>query len=120
MPDSRRARRMADPGLQPERTSLAWLRTLLGYGALLAFASRHAWDRAGELLLPSLAVVALIAGVTLSYVRRRNLMDIAVSDFSLPRSVVSKLLIALAVCTLAALFATSHFWRLLQLTGVAS
>ena len=27
MPDSRKARRIADPGLQPERTSRAWFRT---------------------------------------------------------------------------------------------
>ncbi|WP_251268231.1 DUF202 domain-containing protein, partial [Enterobacter hormaechei] len=43
MPDNRRARRESDPGLQPERTSLAWFRTLLGYGALLALAIKHHW-----------------------------------------------------------------------------
>ena len=41
MPDSRKSRRIADPGLQPERTSLAWFRTLLGYGALMALALKH-------------------------------------------------------------------------------
>ncbi len=43
MPDSRKARRIADPGLQPERTSLAWFRTMLGYGALVALAIKHNW-----------------------------------------------------------------------------
>ncbi|MDU1458838.1 MAG: DUF202 domain-containing protein, partial [Klebsiella sp.] len=43
MPDNRRARRENDPGLQPERTSLAWFRTLLGYGTLLALAIKHHW-----------------------------------------------------------------------------
>ena len=47
MADSRKARREADPGLQPERTSLAWLRTLLGYGALIALAIKHNWHRTG-------------------------------------------------------------------------
>jgi len=50
MADKRRARRESDPGLQPERTSLAWFRTLLGYGALMALAIKHSWHRAG---LPS-------------------------------------------------------------------
>ncbi|EIW0944083.1 DUF202 domain-containing protein, partial [Klebsiella pneumoniae] len=47
MADKRRARRESDPGLQPERTSLAWFRTLLGYGALMALAIKHSWHRAG-------------------------------------------------------------------------
>ncbi len=46
MPDSRKARRIADPGLQPERTSLAWFRTMLGYGALMALAIKHNWHQA--------------------------------------------------------------------------
>ncbi|MBK5143341.1 DUF202 domain-containing protein [Budviciaceae bacterium BWR-B9] len=120
MPDSRRARRIADPGLQPERTSLAWLRTLLGYGALLALVARYTWDRASELLLPALAVVFLIALVIQGYVRRRNVMDITISDFALPRAVMAKMLIALAVCALAVLLVMSHLYRLLQLTGVFS
>lgn len=45
MPDSRKARRIADPGLQPERTSLAWFRTMLGYGALMALAIKHNWHQ---------------------------------------------------------------------------
>lgn len=51
MPDSRKARRIADPGLQPERTSLAWFRTMLGYGALMALAIKHNWHQAGMFIL---------------------------------------------------------------------
>ncbi len=50
MPDSRKARRIADPGLQPERTSLAWFRTMLGYGALMALAIKHNWHQ-GHVIL---------------------------------------------------------------------
>ncbi|MBU5648654.1 DUF202 domain-containing protein, partial [Pluralibacter sp. S54_ASV_43] len=54
MPDSRKARRITDPGLQPERTSLAWFRTLLGYGALMALAVKHHWHQAGFLFWVSI------------------------------------------------------------------
>ena len=93
MPDSRKARRIADPGLQPERTSLAWFRTMLGYGALMA-----------------LAIVALILW---HYTRNRNLMDVTNSDFSQFRVVRDKFMISLAVLSLAILFAVTHVHQLI-------
>ncbi|HBR5771320.1 DUF202 domain-containing protein [Klebsiella pneumoniae subsp. pneumoniae] len=88
MADKRRARRESDPGLQPERTSLAWFRTLLGYGALMA--------------------LAIVAVILWGYTRRRHLMDVDDSDFLQPRAVRDKFLIALAVLSLAFLFAVTH------------
>ena len=66
MPDSRKARRQADPGLQPERTSLAWFRTLLGYGALLALAIKHHWHQAGIAFWISLCILASGRGAVLA------------------------------------------------------
>ena len=60
MPDSRKARRIADPGLQPERTSLAWFRTMLGYGALMALAIKHNWHQAGMLFWISIGILAIV------------------------------------------------------------
>lgn len=88
MPDSRKARRIADPGLQPERTSLAWFRTMLGYGALMALILWH-------------------------YTRNRNLMDVTNSDFSQFHVVRDKFLISLAVLSLAILFAVTHIHQLI-------
>ena len=88
MPDSRKARRIADPGLQPERTSLAWFRTMLGYGALMALAIKHNWHQAG-------------------------IMDVTNSDFSQFHVVRDKFLISLAVLSLAILFAVTHIHQLI-------
>lgn len=117
MPDNRRARRVADPGLQPERTSLAWLRTLLGYGALMALALRHAWYQAGALFWASLVILAMVTWLIYGYARERNLMDIARGDFAQPQEVRAKLLIALAVLLLAIIFTVLHVRQLMALMG---
>ena len=80
MPDSRKARRIADPGLQPERTSLAWFRTMLGYGALMALAIKHNWHQAGMLFWISIGILAIVALILWHYTRNRNLMDVTNSD----------------------------------------
>ena len=113
MADSRKARRLADPGLQPERTSLAWLRTLLGYGALIALAIKHNWHRSGMPFWISLAVLALVAIILWRYTRSRNLMDVESGDFAQAKAVRDKFLIALAVLSLALLFATTHLQQIM-------
>lgn len=90
MADKRRARRESDPGLQPERTSLAWFRTLLGYGALMALAIKHSWHRAGLPFWLSIGVLAIVAVILWGYPRRRHLMDVDDSDFLQPRAVRDK------------------------------
>ncbi|WP_313436054.1 DUF202 domain-containing protein [Atlantibacter hermannii] len=106
-----------DPGLQPERTSLAWLRTLLGYGALLALALRHSWYQAGALFWLSLVILGLVSALIYIFVHQRNLMDIARCDFSDRRSLRGKLFIALAVMLLALLFSVSHLHNILTLSA---
>ncbi|MCS3601602.1 lysylphosphatidylglycerol synthetase-like protein (DUF2156 family) [Buttiauxella sp. BIGb0471] len=115
MADSRRQRRIIDPGLQPERTSLAWFRTLLGYGALLILALRHHRHHSGNFFWLTFIVLTLVMVVIYRYARQRNLMDIAVCDFSDSRTTRAKLLIALAVCSLALLFASAHVSQLVML-----
>ena len=118
MADSRKARREADPGLQPERTSLAWLRTLLGYGALIALAIKHNWHRTGLPFWVSIVVLALVAALLWRYTRSRNLMDVNHNDFAQPKAVRDKFLISLAVLSLALLFAVTHLQQILIFLGL--
>ncbi len=106
-----------DPGLQPERTSLAWLRTLLGYGALIALAIKHNWHRTGAPFWISIVILGLVSALIYVFVRQRNLMDIARCDFSDRRSLRGKLFIALAVMLLALLFSVSHLHNILTLSA---
>ncbi len=76
MADKRRARRESDPGLQPERTSLAWFRTLLGYGALMALAIKHSWHRAGLPFWLSIGVLAIVAVNPLGHNPSRHLIGV--------------------------------------------
>ena len=108
MADRRRARRESDPGLQPERTSLAWFRTLLGYGALMALAIKHNWHHAGTLFWLSIGVLLIVAFILWRYTRHRNLMDVDDNDFVQPRAVYDKFFIAVAVLSLSLMFAATH------------
>lgn len=117
MPDSRKARRLSDPGLQPERTSLAWFRTLLGYGALMALAIKHHWHQAGFLFWVSIAVLAIVVVILWRYTRKRNLMDVSHIDFVQSRAVRDKFMISLAVLSLAILFAVTHVRQLMAFIG---
>ena len=112
-----KSRRIADPGLQPERTSLAWFRTLLGYGALIALALKHNWHQAGFLFWASIGVLAIVAIILWRYTRSRNLMDVTDSDFSESRAVRDKFMISLAVLSLAILFAVTHVRQLIVYLG---
>ena len=118
MPDSRKARRLSDPGLQPERTSLAWFRTLLGYGALMALAIKHHWHQAGFLFWVSIAVLAIVVVILWRYTRKRNLMDVSHIDFVQSRAVRDKFMISLAVLSLAILFAVTHVRQLIVFLGI--
>ena len=107
MADKRRARRESDPGLQPERTSLKPASPWRKY-ALMALAIKHSWHRAGLPFWLSIGVLAIVAVILWGYTRRRHLMDVDDSDFLQPRAVRDKFLIALAVLSLAFLFAVTH------------
>lgn len=111
---SRKARREHDPGLQPERTSLAWLRTLLGYGALIALAVKHHWHESGVTFWISLVVLTLAAVILWRYTYKRRVMDVGRSDFVEPQAVRDKFMIALAVLSLSLLFAVAHLRQIIM------
>jgi hypothetical protein len=82
-----------DPGLQPQRTTLAWTRTAIGSGALTGFLVRNAVttgrvvDVIGAALTATMTVVVLVLGRQ----RRDHIRTRLVRDRSplVPRAVAS-------------------------------
>ena len=77
----------------------------MGVGAYVAAVCA---TKAGLPFWLSIGVLAIVAVILWGYTRRRHLMDVDDSDFLQPRAVRDKFLIALAVLSLAFLFAVTH------------
>ena len=83
------------------------MRSFVNRGSPLSILFRS-WHRAGLPFWLSIGVLAIVAVILWGYTRRRHLMDVDDSDFLQPRAVRDKFLIALAVLSLAFLFAVTH------------
>jgi uncharacterized membrane protein YidH (DUF202 family) len=66
-----------DPGLQPQRTTLAWTRTAIGCGGLAALLVRHAvlTGRIIDVIAAVLAITATVSVLILGRRRRDSVTD---------------------------------------------
>jgi uncharacterized membrane protein YidH (DUF202 family) len=74
-------------GLQAERTQLAWVRTALAIGALVAVATRLAGGDESTVLAAVLGVSAALPGLTAALLRIRTLQRQPVPEAATPSTV---------------------------------
>lgn len=98
---------MRDPGLQPERTMLAWRRTMLTASAVLLICARAWTDQPSPTRLATLAVLGAstaVLGVGLAQRRRRYRAD---PEDPRPPSVTLLLTVSIAPAAAALIFLVS-------------
>lgn len=111
----RQKRRFSDPGLQPERTSLAWFRMVLAFCALAAFSLKSHHGTVGRALdLFLLLSCALIGGLYMT-ARKRSTIDVRLIGLQVDDS---DQLLRLITLTVLAMIVLSALPRLIHVLAM--
>lgn len=103
-----------DPGLQPERTSMSWLRThmlILGVGVLLTRMGKHSDNL---LLLINGVVLLICALIGLYYSRKRFTQLLKYDEAVEERDIRAKKMLSVLIVISALIYATTSLTRFLQ------
>jgi len=115
MPDKRIARRLNDPGLQPERTSLSWLRTFFVLSGIILIFFRLGLVEDDPILLTGSIILLFSTCSTYAYAYKRSLMDTEFTQLTSKGAVMIKQIIALSVLCSALIFAVSGIFDLITI-----
>lgn len=115
MPSSRIQRRQADRGLQPERTSLSWYRTLFLIVGVSMLFLRLGLVKDNVMLIVA-SVVLLLGNLGIcAYAYQRNLIDVNNAKLTSYSSIIVKQVITFTVIFSAVVFGLSIIVHRLQL-----